>query len=109
MGRFNEVDLYREETGSNYALQNKIRLLADAFPARTLAAGKNQVASLLKDETTEEVNFDMQEKFKTRKLSGIYWPADRNPKNWRHNDIKKVAYLYLYQLYDKFVGNVGLK
>ena len=105
----NESTLFDEVAGSNYALQNKIRLLADAIPARTLAAGKKAVPSLLKDESNEEVNFDMQTLYKTKIKGMVYWPEDRSPKNWRHGDAREVAYSYVYSLFDKFVGLGGLK
>ena len=107
----NETDLYREETGSNYALQNKIRLLADAIPARTLAAGKRAVPSLLKDESNEEVNFDMQTLYKTKIKGVVYWPRGGlfQRDNWRHGDAREVAYTYVFTLFDKFVELGGLK
>jgi len=104
----NEGNLYKEESVSNYALTNMDRLLADALPARTLAAGKRAVPSLLKDGSNEEVNSDMQSKFKTQKTTGIYWPSVRQDQpNWRHSDLREVAYTYLYKIFNKFVEPGG--
>ncbi|MHB8881818.1 MAG: hypothetical protein ACYC69_09980 [Thermodesulfovibrionales bacterium] len=98
----NETDLYREETGSNYALRNRLRLLAEAVPARTLAAGKKEVPAF-KDLNRD---FDMQTSYKTTKNNGtvVYWPSSRGSEdNWRHGDAREVAYSYVYSLFDKFV------
>jgi hypothetical protein len=106
----NESTLFDEVTGSNYAIQNKIRLLADVIPARTLAAGKDSVKGLPKD-----VNFDMQTTFKTiKKINGkdiVFWPRGGlfQRDNWRHGDAREIAYSYVYSLFDKFVSFGGLK
>ncbi len=101
----NETTLFDELGGSNYAAKHKIRLLADAIPARTLAAGKNEVL-ILGD--IDKFNFNMQTTYKTKKrVNGqdvIFWPSSRgNEDNWRHGDAREAAYSYVYTLFDKFV------
>jgi hypothetical protein len=37
------------------------------------------------------------------------WPDERkndevNGTNWMHNDMREVSYLYVYKLFDKYVG-----
>ena len=87
------------------------RLLAEAFPALTLAAGKDSVGAFPSDN-----NFDMQNKFKTKKtigtLSTTYWPLVRVSQNkfdWYHNDAREVAFLYVNTLFDEFARLGGLK
>ena len=36
------------------------------------------------------------------------WPASRNNTDWLHSDLRVVAYLYVYRLYDKFRDLGGL-
>ncbi|MFZ2197569.1 MAG: hypothetical protein WAV13_07550, partial [Thermodesulfovibrionales bacterium] len=90
---------------------HRIRLLADAIPARTLAAGKREVLRL---GPINEFNFDMQTTYKTtKKVNGkyvIFWPSSRGKnENWWHGDAREVAYSYVYSLFDKFVEFGGLK
>jgi len=81
------------------------RLLADAIPALTLAAGKIEVSDI---GPINEFNFNMQSTFKTAKTAGIYWPSARQDQpNWRHSDLREVAYTYLYKIFNKFVGSGG--
>ncbi len=108
----NESILFDEASGSNYAAQNKIRLLADAIPARTLAAGKQMVTELGQ---INKFNFDMQATYKTtKKVNGqyvVFWPRGGlfQRDNWRHGDAREVAYSYVYSLFDKFVSLGGMK
>ncbi len=87
--------------GSQYAEKNVKWLLANAMPALTLPAGGNKTVKF-----GLENNFDMQLRFR----NGDHWPATRgNLQNWRHGDLKDVAYPYVYPLFDKFVTLGGLK
>lgn len=36
------------------------------------------------------------------------WPASRNGVDWRHSDLRDVAYPYVYSVYDKFRNLGGL-
>jgi hypothetical protein len=69
------------------------RLLAASIPAISYPAGSTVI-----DQLTPQRNFDMMHNtFKNG------WPTSRkNPKNWLHSDMRDVAYLYVYKLYDKF-------
>jgi hypothetical protein len=106
-----DANLFNEQTGSQHAILNRSRLLAEAFPALTLAAGKDWVGAFPTDN-----NFDMQNKFKTKKtigtLSTTYWPLVRVSQNkfdWYHNDAREVAFLYVNTLFDEFARLGGLK
>lgn len=96
-------DLYAPGvTGSDYAKYNINRLLADAMPALTLPMGANLVAAL-----KEPNNFDMEKKFKNYNKD---WPTVRGfERNWRHSDLKAVAYPFIYNLFDTIVSLGGLK
>jgi len=97
-----ETDLYElGAIGSTYAKNNMNRLLANAMPARTLPAGANKVNAI-----DPERNLDMQLVFKNDNKD---WPADRGKlKNWRHSDLKNVAYPFIYLMFDNIVTLGGL-
>ena len=72
-------------------------LLAQAFPARTNAAGRNSVG-VFEDqgEEGEVYNFDMVI------LKNNWFSTETNEKRWLHSDIRDVGYPYTYKVYDKF-------
>jgi hypothetical protein len=79
------------------ASANRSQLIAEMFPARTLPAGANVVASF-----GNSANFNMPALFITDPAT---WPrpAEFNGvKEWRHSDIREIAYSYMYKLFDKF-------
>ena len=83
-------------------------MLARAFPALTLATGGAYSNALI-----EERNTNMQSNMvMTTKTVGsnttTYWPLERKGM-WLHSDIKKVAYPYLFGIFDTIVGTGGLK
>ncbi|MBI5074279.1 MAG: alpha/beta hydrolase [Nitrospirae bacterium] len=100
----NDGILFDAVAGSNYAATHKYRLLADAIPARTLAAGKTIVVGLTQ---TDGINIDMQTTFKTRKTAGIYWPRLKG--EWLHGDVREIAFSYVYLLFNDFVIRGGLR
>ena len=95
--------MYAPATGRDFAspAQNRNRLLAEMMPARTLAAGRTAVKGV-----ANARNFDMSsESFRNG------WPQDRiDDRNlrWQHSDLRQVAYLYVYKLYEQFktLGNL---
>ncbi|MBQ3812148.1 MAG: hypothetical protein II841_01120 [Bacteroidales bacterium] len=95
--RFDDPQLYTP-AGDDFARQPVIRarLLADAIPALSFAAGSNP----LPDTTAwsgANVNLMSHE-------SGEYplgWP--REGQVWQHSDLKEVAYHFLYSLFDCIV------
>jgi hypothetical protein len=91
-----DPDLYGAN-GSPYAQANGNRLLSDAFPARTLPVGANEVARL-SPQGQPSRNFDMNTEYKNG------WPFDRPSDNrWLHSDVRQVAYMFIYRLFDSFV------
>ena len=72
------------------------QLLAEMVPARALPAGANRVEAL-----GDRGSFDMKAQFIT---DPERWPRDEDPdlgREWRHSDVKTVAYSHLYGLFDK--------
>lgn len=102
-----DSSLINELTGSDYATINRDRLLAEAIPARTGAAGRNPIKML----GDIRHNFDMQMDFIKRVGDGIVWPRRDIEYNdvWLHSDIIDISYLYIYSLFDAFVTNGGFK
>lgn len=92
--------LYDETTGSAYAASTMVRnrLLAQAIPARTLPAGANYLKALPPDN-----NKDMQTEYTNE------WPIKRTEDNWRHGDVKEVAYPFVYKLFDAILDFGGFK
>jgi hypothetical protein len=88
-------------TGHQDALKHRDQYLAEAFPARTPPAGANPFHNSLVNR-----NFDMQTAFK----SG--WPRVRvqqEDEDWKHSDLREVAFLYTWPLFTNLVFNGNLK
>ena len=77
-----------------YGKNLRAKFLGDAIPATSFAAGRNQISvwgSLR--------NVDCQFLVKDNP-----WPVDRmknNVRQWRHSDIKDIAYFYLHQFFSE--------
>lgn len=88
-------DLYGVNTGSTIAQQNRIQLLAEAIPALSLPVGANNSPIL------QQRNFNLPELFTDNwprgDLQGTQIPE------WKHSDMRDVAYLYQSRFYDKLV------
>jgi len=48
----------------------------------------------------------MELKFKNNNKD---WPQIRPVKNWRHSDLKNVSYPFVFNLFDTFASEGGLK
>jgi hypothetical protein len=89
-----------------YAAEHRARLLAACIPALSLAAGKAAIDAITLDGGG---NFDMQALYR----SG--WPSQRiNPNDilsdrWLHNDLREVAYYFVYPLFRRMVQTGGLQ
>jgi hypothetical protein len=89
--------LLNQTTGSQYAMLNRDKLLAYAFPALTLPTGRVRAIAFPSDKS-----FDMQMTFKTGKTTcaqSICWPRSRLRPDWQHSDVREVGYLYIYPLF----------
>jgi hypothetical protein len=104
---FDDEDLYATN-GSAVAQQPATyrQLLADAIPALSNPMGRNEMggwgASRNRDYMTQGGGSGFRR--------GTYpsgWPRSEN--DWRHSDIKNIAYPYNRNLFDKIVGDGGLQ
>ena len=89
-----------ESTGSAEAGTKSVRdrFLAQMIPARTLPVGSRPSRAFI-----AKRNIDMQTEFKNG------WPNGRDYQNWRHSDVREVAYPYIYKLFDTIVKDGGLQ
>jgi probable HAF family extracellular repeat protein len=85
--------------GSAYAAAHANALLAEMIPARTLAAGANQITSRsFIPADGDNRNFDMSPELE----SG--WPGERQSTRWLHSDIKDVAFPFTSKVFRKFIS-----
>jgi hypothetical protein len=91
-----EDELFDPSTGSAHAAENEARLLAEMIPALSRAAGFDAIA------IEQLPDFDMQLAFETDQAE---WPHPFN--EWLHGDVKNVAYVHLWRLFDEVVGLIG--
>ena len=95
--------LFNPLTGSDYAQENRNRILSDAIPAVTWAVGSHPVPRL----QASGKNFDMNALYENG------WPASRSTGDeafkWHHSDFRDVAYTYVYKLFNIFVQTGNLK
>jgi len=91
------------DIGNLVAQDNHKILLAGFVPSRTLATGREQILRLNEYASIEQRNYNLQD-FQSN--SPDNWPVERIGKkydrNWLHNDVREVSYLYVYKLFDKF-------
>jgi hypothetical protein len=97
---FDDEDLYGTN-GSVVAQQPATRrqLLADAIPALSNPMGRNDLSGF------GQANVDFM-----NYRRGVYptgWP--RSDDDWRHSDIKSIAYPFNYQIFDKIADDGGLR
>jgi hypothetical protein len=77
------------------------QLLADAIPSLSHPVGSNPV-----ENNTFGGNEDLHSK-KTGTFQMEGWPREQN--EWRHSDIKNIAYPYLYEAFENLVETGDLK
>jgi pimeloyl-ACP methyl ester carboxylesterase len=96
------TDTNQTDVGSALATTKLPLLLAGFIPSRTLPTGANRLATW---PTTR--NYNMQH---TALDDGFQnaWPPERDNSDWHHSDLREVAYLYIYKLFDKFRDLGGL-
>ncbi|HUL51023.1 MAG TPA: alpha/beta hydrolase, partial [Candidatus Nitrosotalea sp.] len=98
------------EDASAYANGNRATLLAEMFPARTMAIGCNRLAKSRDPEATDQArgSFDMNKALENG------WPVGRlangkKQNNWFHSDLKNVAYLFTHRVFDTWVALGSLR
>ena len=79
---------------ASYRDELRAKMLGDAIPAESFAAGANEISGFL--------NHNMQ----TETPNG--WPEQRERKTstgvirqWLHSDVKDISFYYVYQLFEK--------
>jgi hypothetical protein len=97
-------DLYDAQTGASspgsiYAHNKRNTLLAQMIPATSFAAGRNAFKSVIKDR-----QIDMAEV----RISTPNWPIRDGKQEWHHCDLREIAYLYTYPVFDEFVKDANL-
>ena len=93
-------DLFRDSSGSAVAADatKRAQLLAEAIPAQSLPVGANQVNSstiLLSKQHNLPVEFTDP---------GWPRPIQNGVREWRHSDMREVAYLYQSRFWDELVS-----
>ncbi|HDR16975.1 MAG TPA: alpha/beta hydrolase, partial [Desulfobacteraceae bacterium] len=94
-------DLFEEgEAGSGFAEENHARIMAYGIPARDYAVGANYTFP------GEEQNENMIKYVLKDANDKLIWPSNRlkGGLKWWHSDIRDVAYVYNYTLFDAISG-----
>ncbi|MBQ3097176.1 MAG: hypothetical protein IJC66_03385, partial [Kiritimatiellae bacterium] len=75
---------------ADYRAELRAKFLADAIPATSFAAGANRIESF---GNARNANY--------ADLISDPWP--RNGHQWRHSDLKNIAYRYVHRLFEKII------
>lgn len=94
------IDTNLTDVGSAFATNNLHFLLAGFIPSRTLPMGANRLTTWPTTRNYNMQHTDVDEGFQNG------WP--RSSTDWLHSDLREVAYLYVYRLYDQFRDLGGL-
>lgn len=90
-------DLYGATSGSTMlaSAANRAQLLAEAIPALSLPIGSNETTAL------EDRNYNLPVRF-----ADLGWPRSTKDgvREWRHSDIREIAYLYQSRFWDTLVS-----
>jgi hypothetical protein len=89
-------------TGSEFASRHRDTLLARMIPAMSLATGYKAV-SIFTPSGSDPHSFDMNAPAFRGTAPVPSWPRERNDTNWRHSDLRVVAYPYVKALFDNLV------
>jgi alpha-tubulin suppressor-like RCC1 family protein len=105
-GFFVEDELVSKEVASQYMAQ--ATLLAEAVPALSFAAGSNPLEFSERNRSLNE-NIDLDSDM--RDPAG-FWPVRDELhqslwNRWLHGDLKDVAYVYTFRLFDNWVKNMS--
>ena len=78
-----------------YRKNLRAKFLGDAIPARSFAAGRNEISIWEEDGNVNFAEFKRSDA----------WPRDGG--KWHHSDIKDVSYFYLSEFYRRIVNGSG--
>jgi hypothetical protein len=89
--------------GPEISTEQQNSLLAKAIPALSHTTGGNSVASFA--DPSGNRNFDMSQLYKNG------WPRNHPiyGQQWLHNDIREMAYLHVFKVFDVMVIEGGLQ
>ncbi len=95
--------LYGPDTGSAFAARHRNTLLAQMIPALSFVTGHDAVEQFGSPST--DFNFDINLPVFRGTTPTPPWPQNRLPnRDWRHSDLRVVAYPYVRVLYQKLIG-----
>jgi len=82
-------------------------ILAKGIPALSPPAGHEPIELIELEYKSELDNLDMN----NSKIRGNGWPRlhETWKRRWLHNDIRNMAFLYTYEVFNKIVETGGLK
>jgi len=99
--------LFATNGGSEYAQTYSNSIISSGIPAVTLPVGANHLDVLAPDGQPDR-NFNMQTNFENGwPLVRMQIPQETN--NWHHSDVREVAYIYTYKLFNQIVTNGNLR
>lgn len=80
------------------------------IPALSLVAGQDAVEKFTPQGSAEQHNIDINAQGFRSDEPVPPWPVNRgNDKNWRHSDLRVVAYPYVKRLYERLVSGGSLR
>jgi hypothetical protein len=90
-----------DPVANTQALQNdtQYKLLAEAIPAMSFAAAANEISSLDSIESSRNIHMQSLQ-------NG--WPPARSNSDWKHSDLKHIAFPYICEFYERVVQEGGL-
>lgn len=95
--------LYNPATGSDFATRHRDTLLARMIPALSLVTGQDAVEAFTPANSLSR-SFDINEPAFRGDADVPLWPQNRLPnRDWRHSDLRVIAYPYVNKLYEKFI------
>jgi hypothetical protein len=91
-------------SGSSYAFEYQPKLLAQMIPALSLPVGANKLNAI-----PDSRNFNMDTVGGSGFKNGWGRYDQKYQERWLHSDIRNMAYLYVYKVFDKFAEEGVLK
>ena len=94
---FDDTWLHTSGVLSSNAVETvRARILADGIPALSFAAGANEFKPGV---VSANINYTDSAYFKNG------YPEDLKSKRWRHSDLKRFAYYFVYGFFNKIIEN----
>jgi len=92
-----DLDATASAEAGKYMTRNK--LLGEAIPATSFAAGHNPLTATLRADRNINMNAPSMK---------LGWPVERSDTNMRHSDLREIPYVYIHRIFKKMVeaGNL---